>query len=85
MRYPFFEIVARAGLRQSELSRRMHQHPSIFTRLKNGNARPTYQFMDGAVQALREIGLRKPDGSEYTVDDLFSLQCPTCRTGHPTR
>jgi hypothetical protein len=71
VRYPFFDIIAKAGLQQRALARLMNQDESVVTRVKNGRARPTYQFMDGAVRALREIGLRKADGRFFTVDDLF--------------
>jgi transcriptional regulator with XRE-family HTH domain len=70
MQYPFFEIIAQAGIKQRELARRMNQDPSVLTHVKNGKT-PSYRFMDGAARALRDIGLRKADGSHYTVDELF--------------
>lgn len=69
--FKFFRIVDDAGIRAPALAERMGVSHPVFWRAKAGRVPPTYDFMRRARAALRQIGIRRPDGEYYTVDDLF--------------
>jgi hypothetical protein len=68
----FFDVMSNAGIRDSFLAERMGYDRAAFSRMKQ---RPPghipMRFAEAGTRVLREIGLRKPDGSPYEVADLF--------------
>jgi hypothetical protein len=76
----FFRIVENARIEQKRLATLMEISEATFTRVKRGQRGVSPKFAEAATRALREIGIRKPDGSEYDQLTLFFDQMDTSVT-----
>lgn len=71
--HPFFGVVARTGLIESRVAQAMGYHRLHYYKVKGGIVPLTRKFARCGVQALDLLGIRKQDGSRYTLEELFVL------------
>lgn len=71
--HPFFDLVERTGLVEKRVAILMGYERTTYAKAKAGIIPVTSKFARRATHALNLLGLRKQDGTPYTVSDLFIM------------